>query len=196
MIAGLVLAVAAVVALWPRDSGEPSPTVSAPPPGPDITTARAAAALPGCQVGPGGPAELRGASAMCLGDGSTVDSAAALGGRPVLLNVWATWCQPCREELPVLAAYAAEPNAVPVVTLAVESKPADSLDLLAALGVRLPTLHDGDGSVRRALRVPAGLPASYLITADGTVKRITDPLVFRSTAAVREAVARDLGGAR
>jgi thiol-disulfide isomerase/thioredoxin len=107
----------------------------------------------------------------------------------VLVNVWATWCPPCKEELPVLAEYAAQPDAIDVVGLAVQSRQADALELLAALDVRLPTLFDEDGAAERALRVPKALPASYLIGADGSVVKVSEPLVFRSADEVRQAVA-------
>jgi len=176
IIAPLVLVVAAVIALWPREQAPPP----RPParPAPDLVAARAKAALLPCAAKT--PAAALHVRAMCLGDGSMVDSAAAIGA-PALINVWATWCQPCREELPLLQQYAAQPGALPVVTVVVhDSDPADSLDLLADLGVRLPTLYDGDDAIRRALRIPDALPASYLVGADGSVKMVTEPRLFRS----------------
>jgi thiol-disulfide isomerase/thioredoxin len=114
-----------------------------------------------------------------------LDVATALDG-PVLVNMWATWCEPCKTELPVLAAYAAEPGAVPVVTIGVESRPADALELLTALKVKLPSLLDEDGRTKQKLH-PIGLPASYLVE-DGTVTLIANPRVFTSPEQVRQAV--------
>jgi len=193
-IVGLILVVAAVIAIWPRHD-DPAPDQPAAPPVPDLAAARADAGLPACRASSGTrPAALSGVHAECLADGSTVDLARTLAGGPVLVNVWATWCAPCKEELPLLAKYAAEPGAVPVVGLAVQSGPADALELLDALGVRLPTLADADGSAARALKLPAGLPASYVVGADGTVRLVSDPRLFGSVDQVREAVAA-YGGA-
>jgi thiol-disulfide isomerase/thioredoxin len=120
-----------------------------------------------------------------------VDFAAAVG-RPALVNVWATWCEPCKEELPILAEYAAGSGAVPVVGLAVQSDAAGALDLLAALNVRFANVIDTDGSATAALKLRDALPASYVIGSDGTVHLVTDPRPFRSVDQVRQTVARYL----
>jgi thiol-disulfide isomerase/thioredoxin len=193
-LAGLVLVVAAVIAIWPRHDDPASPPAAAAPT-PDLAAARADAALPPCPAASGKPAAVPAdARVECLADGSTVDLARTLAGGPVLVNVWATWCAPCKEELPLLARYAAEKGAVPVVGLAVQSTPADALELLGALKVRLPALADSDGSAGRALKLPAGLPASYVVGADGTVRLVSSPRLFSSVGQIRTAVAT-YGGA-
>jgi thiol-disulfide isomerase/thioredoxin len=182
----VILMIAGVVAIWPRSEPAPAPeetTQSTP----DLVRARAEAALPACAEGDQGPADLRGLAAECLADGKPVDVANVLEG-PVLVNMWATWCEPCKTELPILDQYAREPGALRVVTLGVESRPADALELLTALNVRLPSLLDEDGQARKKLH-PVGLPASYLVTADGTVTLIENPRVFHSVDEVRQAVA-------
>jgi len=186
-IAAVIIMVAAVVAIWPRSDPPVAPRESIRTT-PDLTAARAKAGLPACAAGDQGPADLRGIAAECLADGRSVDVAEVLAGRPVLVNLWATWCEPCKTELPVLAAYAEEPDAIDVVGLAVESRAADALELLTALDVRLPNLLDEDGTAKRKLR-PVGLPASYLVGADGSVRLIENPRVFRSVDEVRQAVA-------
>jgi thiol-disulfide isomerase/thioredoxin len=180
-----VLVLAAAVALWPRGADDDQPAGAPPSADP---SARAAAALPRCPTGPVGPSQLAGAQAECLADGSTVDFSRLVSTGPVLVNVWATWCDPCREELPVLAEYAARDGAARVVTVAVQSKPADALDLLAALRVRLPSVLDTDDAVSTALRVPKALPASYVVDATGAVRMVTEPRVFRSADDVATAV--------
>lgn len=187
-LAAAVLAVALIVALLPRGSGD-----SAAKPSADLAPARSAAALQACPTaGAAQPVkQLDGVEADCLGDGTSVDLGRALSGAPVLVNVWASWCEPCRTELPVLQEYAAQRGAVRVLGVQVQSPAEDGLNLLAKLGVHLPSVFDGDGPggpVRTALKVPASLPASYLVTAAGEVRFIANPRTFGNTDQVRAAV--------
>jgi len=187
-LAAAVLAVALIVALLPRGGGD-----SAAKPSEDLAPARSAAALQPCPApGPAQPVkQLEGVKADCLGDGVGVDVGKALAGAPALVNVWASWCEPCRTELPVLQEYARQPGAVRVLGVQVQSPAKDGLNLLAQLGVHLPSVFDGDGQtgpIRTALKVPSSLPASYLVTAAGEVRFIADPRLFRNTDQVRAAV--------
>ncbi|MET0235333.1 MAG: TlpA disulfide reductase family protein [Kibdelosporangium sp.] len=177
-LVALVLVVAGTIALWPRTDQAPQ---AVPPP---VRTD-----LPTCSRQGIALETMRGVTATCLADGQPADVAQAFAG-PVLVNIWATWCAPCQEELPVLSAYATRPNAIPVVTVAVESEQPTAIAMLTNLKVRTPSLLDADGSVRRALKVPDVLPASYLIDAQGTVNFINDPRVFHSVADVEKAVGR------
>jgi thiol-disulfide isomerase/thioredoxin len=177
-IVALVLVVAGAIAVWPHED-DAAPQAAPPVP------AKVLSSLPQCVRQGAGP--LPGLTATCLADGSATQVSQAFAG-PVLVNVWATWCAPCQEELPVLAQYAGEPGATPVVTLAVESDPTTAVAMLTDLKVNLPSLLDVDDSVRRALKVPNALPASYLIDAKGDVRFINDPRLFRSVEDVRKAV--------
>jgi thiol-disulfide isomerase/thioredoxin len=179
-----VLVLAVIVAVLPR--GENTPTAAE-----ELGPGRAKAALAPCPEGSGDVPQLRGVSVPCLGDGSTSDLGTALAGHATLVNVWATWCQPCKTELPVLNTYAAQPGAIGVLGVQVAGTASDGLDLLAALGVHLPSVYDGNGQtgpIRTALKVPASLPASYLVSADGQVRFISTPRLFDNTDQVRTAV--------
>ena len=118
-----LLAFALLVALWPRESPTPAAVHGGAAPAADspagLDQLRSQAALAPCPAPPAGapPARgpLTGIMLPCLGQPGTVDLAAALAGRPALLNLWGPLCQPCAQELPALAAYATEPGAVPVL---------------------------------------------------------------------------------
>ncbi|WP_031466504.1 TlpA family protein disulfide reductase [Sciscionella sediminilitoris] len=186
-----VLVLACVIALWPRGGDQGGSDRAAPAP---VRTSAAQPPvrvnLPGCPGGSGGQvAQLRGVHTNCLADGSDVDLGAALAGRTTLVNVWASWCAPCREELPRLAEYANRKGAANVLLVQVQSDPEQGRAMLGELGVRLPAVHDS-GAARAALAVPPALPASYVVTADGAVHFVTEPRVFTETDSIAAAVDR------
>ncbi|ORA81521.1 hypothetical protein BST28_05825 [Mycolicibacter kumamotonensis] len=158
--------------------------------GQDLNDLRRRAALPPCRVAPGdaGPAALRDVTVECAADGAPVDVAAMFAGRRVVLNLWAYWCRPCREELPALAEYQrrAGPD-VTVVTVHQDDNQAAGLALLTELGVRLPTLQDGRRRVAAALRVPNVMPATVVLAVDGSVARIL-PQSFATAEEIAAAV--------
>jgi len=101
-------------------------------------------------------------------DGTNV-ALADLGGKVVVLNFWATWCQPCVKELPALQALADRHAAegLAVVAVNVDRKdPGDVADYGHRLGLSFALPLDPDGAVRDAYRVRA-LPTTYLIGRDG-----------------------------
>jgi thiol-disulfide isomerase/thioredoxin len=202
-----ILAVALVVALWPRANPSAVPASSgttqlrqqtqpALGPLPSIEELRSRAALQPCPAAPADRTPLRGPLTgivlPCLGQPGTLDVGSALAGRPALLNLWGPLCQPCAHELPALAAYAAEPGAVPVLGVEVQGLPEGALELLAALGVHYPSVSDPDGRLRAALRAPPVLPLSYVVTADGRVSQVNPPEVLRTPEQVRAVLARYL----
>lgn len=192
-----LLSLAAVVALWPhRDTpeagaGQPAGYSA------DLDQLRAEAALQPCPAPSPGrtavPGPLSGMMLDCLGTPGTVDLGAALAGRPALLNMWGPLCRPCAEELPALAAYAAEPDAVPVLGVEVQRLPEGALDMLAALDVHYPSVSDPEGRLRAALAAPQVLPLSFVVSADGRVSQVNPPVVLRSSEQVRAVVRHYLG---
>ncbi|BBX05610.1 TlpA family protein disulfide reductase [Mycolicibacterium aichiense] len=135
-----------------------------------------------------GPKELRGIVVECAGDGAQVDVARALAGRPVVLNLWAYWCGPCTEELPAMADYQRRVGPdVAVVTVHQDENETAGLLRLAELGVRLPTLQDGQRRIAAALGVPNVMPATVILRADGSVAKIL-PQAFTSADEIAAAV--------
>ena len=136
--------------------------------------------------------ELAGVRATCVADGKPLDVGRALAGKTTLVNVWATWCGPCRDELPIIAEYAASVDAVDVLTVQVDSDPDEGLRMLDDLGVRLPTVHDGEGvgPIRSALRIRNRLPVSFVVDERGRITIVENPAVFSSVEQIRSAVTK------
>ena len=104
-----------------------------------------------------------------------------LRGRPLILNVWASWCPPCRAELPLLAGAAAdlEDDGVLLLLLNAGEPAAVATGFLAAEGLPLRTLVDPDRrepgleptlDVLRRLRA-GGLPTTFFVDAEGVLRR-------------------------
>lgn len=85
--------------------------------------------------------------------------------RPAVVNVWATWCGPCRAELPVLARALAAGE--PIVLINAGEDPAQVRAFLDGLGVQAPTFVDG-GDLRQALQV-SGYPSTFVLDRGGQV---------------------------
>jgi len=98
------------------------------------------------------------------------DTLAAHAGRPLVVNFWATYCPPCRAEMPLLAG--AVPKAGAQLLLVNEGEGAQTArDYLSAIGVGQASLLDSDLRVGRAYGVSA-LPTTVFVRADGTIDRV------------------------
>jgi thiol-disulfide isomerase/thioredoxin len=104
----------------------------------------------------------------CLTSGPTIDLSALAGG-PVLINLWASWCGPCRQEMPLLQA-AHESYGEQVAFLGVDTE--DTTDaaasLLGDLGITYPQVVDVEGDLLAHLG-PPGLPVTVVLDGDGRV---------------------------
>jgi peroxiredoxin len=98
-------------------------------------------------------------------------SLAGLRGRLVLLNFWATWCEPCRREMPGLEALWRRYRDRGLTVLAINEDNdggARAAHFVARHELTYPVLLDRDGVVGRSYRARA-LPMSYLVGADGNM---------------------------
>lgn len=89
-------------------------------------------------------------------------------GQPVLVNFWATWCPPCRAEMPDLIAFQARHQAEGLQFLAIntEDDPALAREFVRANQMNVPVLLDSEGSVLRAMGT-GGLPSTFLFDRSG-----------------------------
>ncbi len=141
---------------------------------PELRAQKAEAGIEDCPWSKNRPpadAALPGISLPCLGGGPGVDLSTLRG--PLVINLWAQWCEPCREELPFYQRLHEE-GAGKVTVLGIDyldPQPGGALALAEATGVTFPSLADPDGLLRQEWRV-RGLPGVVLVDAEG---RVTNP---------------------
>jgi peroxiredoxin len=129
-------------------------------------------------------------------------------GRVVLLNIWATWCAPCREEMPSMERLyrRLQERGVPfeVVAVSIDARTGDKDvagnvggDLAAfveAFELTFTVLHDPSGRIQRTYQT-TGVPESFLIAREGTVYRRLVGAVEWDTPEWEEAITRLAGTA-
>lgn len=205
-LTAVIVALAAAVALWPRGGSDSGGTGATPEPAravdPALRQASGAAACPSGSDSPPAVGPLADIAATCLADGTP-----ALPGRmtgvPMVLNLWAYWCEPCRTELPLFQEYADRAgSAVRVLTVHSDPDESKALSLLTALNqdlrdrqrpeLRLPGLQDPGARVRTAANAPNALPITVLVRSDGSIAEyVARP--FRDVTDIADTVAGALG---
>jgi len=94
-------------------------------------------------------------------------------GRVVMINFWATWCGPCRQEMPHLnrlyEKYA--PSGFVLMSINVDDDTRNAAEVAAKLGVKFPVLWDTDKKVSRLYDL-ATMPSTVLIDRDGKVRYV------------------------
>lgn len=91
-------------------------------------------------------------------------------GQPVVVNVWASWCAPCRTEMPLLqdAARAFAGQAV-IFGVASNDDPEEAVRFLEELGATYPNVFDESGEIAVALGLTA-YPTTYVFGVDGVLR--------------------------
>jgi cytochrome c biogenesis protein CcmG, thiol:disulfide interchange protein DsbE len=99
------------------------------------------------------------------GDGSVAD----YRGRWVLVNVWASWCTPCREESPALERFHRAHRERRFTVLGIDSNDlsGDALSFVRKYGITYPQLRDGSGDFAQDELGTTGVPESFLVGPDG-----------------------------
>lgn len=87
---------------------------------------------------------------------------------PALINVWGTWCQPCRQEIPHFAHYISKNGSLPIIGIAVEEKSPEAVKkFVESHGMTWPILYDRSNSTRGKFGM--GVPVTWFIDASGAV---------------------------
>ena len=118
------------------------------------------------QVTPGGGG--RAPSFSLTGTDGNQVTLADLAGEPLVINFWASYCPPCKAEMPLLQRRVTASSKVRLVLINEGDSSQTARDFLGATGIQLPALLDSDLAVGRAYGV-VPLPTTVFVRADGTI---------------------------
>lgn len=131
---------------------------------------RDTAAIPGVEaLDPSSREEMPDVRGTTL-DGGELDLA-ELNGSVVVLNNWASWCGPCRDEMPNLVDLAAADPRVKVVGLNVRDEADAARAFAEEFGMQFPSIVDAEGALLRTIPgvPPAALPSTVILDAQGRI---------------------------
>jgi cytochrome c biogenesis protein CcmG, thiol:disulfide interchange protein DsbE len=169
----------------------PSPTAETARPTPKPSEALPDLCPPKGEVAAGRKA-LPDLTLHCLGADASRD-VDRLAGRPMLINVWASWCGPCKVELPLLArAHREWGDRVAFLGVDAQDASAEAWKTLTAAGVEYPQLEDPEGRSRAPFGWNSGLPLTLFFDAHGRMVG-TERTAFRTYPEVRASLHRHLG---
>jgi len=174
--------------------GQPGLTVDVDVDTPQLRAIKKEAGVEPCRPGKatepatGGLPEL---TLDCLGGGADVDLSTLTG--PLVINLWAQWCGPCREELPYFQRLHEEAgDKVQVLGIDYQdTQPEAALELIDEVGVTYPLVADPAGQIRVPFKV-RGLPGVVLVDRVGRVTH-TEYVVIDSYDQLRDLVREHLG---
>jgi thiol-disulfide isomerase/thioredoxin len=139
---------------------------------PELRSQKEQAGVEPCPTTDGAPVQggLPDVTLPCFGGGDDVALASLRG--PLVVNLWASWCGPCRQEMPILQAFHEQyGDRVPVLGIDWQDPQVGSaMQLVSESGVTYPLLADPNAEVSTIDGMPVrGLPAVVLLAQDGTV---------------------------
>jgi cytochrome c biogenesis protein CcmG, thiol:disulfide interchange protein DsbE len=104
-------------------------------------------------------------------DGTGTGQIADYRGQWVLVNFWASWCEPCRSEAPALEAFHEQYRKREFTVLGINLDDAtdDAVAFVTEYGLTYPQLRDGDGRDRRDAYGMTGFPESFLVDPEGKI---------------------------
>lgn len=109
-----------------------------------------------------------------VGDGVTLSN---YRGQPVVLNFWASWCPPCRAEIPHFQEASVKYNGQATILGVDQGEPLSVVaDFGSLMGVTYPLLLDADNSVNREYGVSA-LPTTVFVGPDGVIREVYSGIV-------------------
>lgn len=110
-----------------------------------------------------------------------------LHGKAVIVNIWASWCSPCRTETPLLErTWANHSDEVVILGVGSKDQPSNLLAFMDEFDVSYPNVFDSSGEIRARLRL-RGFPTTYVFGADGKLRTaIVGGLTEQRLAAVLE----------
>jgi peroxiredoxin len=95
-------------------------------------------------------------------------------GQVVLVNVWATWCVPCRTEMPSMEAMYKDfaPRGFKIVAVSVDYPGTEQKvrDFVKEFGITFDVLYDADGGIQKTY-MTTGVPENFLVGADGVIRK-------------------------
>lgn len=112
--------------------------------------------------------------AVDLASGESIAFREHYAGHVTLVNVWATWCEPCKEEIPALDSLyrALQDRGFRIAAVSIDTGDSSSVRaFLDPFGVAFDILHDPDGRIQQLYQT-TGVPESFLIDRDGHILRI------------------------
>jgi thiol-disulfide isomerase/thioredoxin len=199
LLAAALAVVAALFAVWTYDDGAgldvrpPDVRVDTPA----LRAAKARIGMQDCAPGTGAPVDggLPSVTLPCLGGGPDVDLSSLRG--PMVINLWASWCSPCREEMPALEAFHQRyGDRVQVLGMDVNDvQPEKALGLAEDTGATYPSLVDVGGEIfseKVFAFARRGFPAFVFVDEQGAVVGSSNGGVD-SVAEVKDLVAEHLG---